>query len=869
MKYLPLIGKSLIILLITVPALLISAAFLMQDKVSDIILASLNRNLSTKLETGSMKLSFLRKFPRASVELRNAVVHSSPGFRKTDFSGQNTDTLIFARSIFVEFRPAGVLTGNYRIEEIGAKSGFINFLIDASGKVNYKISSGENKGGNEFKMDLRKINLHEMNASYINLSNKFRISGVINNGRLKSRIAGSNVDFTAVTEMQIDSFSIFKTTITRPLQTSLELELQSTGEGIRFSKSSLKIDNYDFSIEGTISSEDVYDLDIKGNNVDLSKIGRWLPEKYAATASDYDPAGVLEITCKVSGPVTRTTSPHIEINWQLDDGKIRYRGSNLAMKNISFKGNFSNGSGNRSSTSSVSVRDIKLKLGSSDYAGAIKISDFDRPGTEITLSGKVLPAEIKSFFGLKDLTVASGSVDADLRCSTFFWPKDSMRLDNIIDLRPRGTLLFNSFALGWGNDGMLFKNVNGRLDMTETYKSSDFSFEYGGQNIRVNGEFRNLPEWLAGRPVTLTASGDVYFDKLIPEVFTRKTSDAQPSATTGGFEFPADVLLDFNFRSDNFSYKTFSSTDIRGTLSYKPRLLTFKTLEMKSLSGSVKGNGFIVQNANKTIMARGDFDVQSIDVNTAFKTFNNFGQKFIVAENLSGDLSGSISLLLPMDSKFKPRINSITADGRYVLVNGGLIDFEPVKQLSNFIELSELENIHFQKLENDFFIRNNVLFIPQMDVKSSAADLTVNGQHDFSNNYEYHVKILLSQILSKKRRGNRPKVNTEFGAVQDDGLGRTSLLLKVWSRGEDLKVGYDLKAVSQEVKTNIKAEKQNLKTILNEEYGWYKDEPKVQQQPAEKKSRFSITWSETDSIPAEEKSTESDQPGLKSLFRRK
>jgi len=134
-----------------------------------------------------------------------------------------------------------------------------------------------------------------------------------------------------------------------------------------------------------------------------------------------------------------------------------------------------------------------------------------------------------------------------------------------------------------------------------------------------------------------------------------------------------------------------------------------------------------------------------------------------------------------------------------------------------------------------------------MDVKSSAADLSVNGKHGFDNNYEYHVKILLSEILSKKRK--KSKSNTsEFGVVTDDGLGRTSILLKIENKGKDIKVGYDLKAASSEVKNNIKQERQTLKTILNQEYGWYKNDSIPKQKPVEKKSRFRITWDETDSV---------------------
>ena len=128
-----------------------------------------------------------------------------------------------------------------------------------------------------------------------------------------------------------------------------------------------------------------------------------------------------------------------------------------------------------------------------------------------------------------------------------------------------------------------------------------------------------------------------------------------------------------------------------------------------------------------------------------------------------------------------------------------------------------------------------------MEVNSSAVDLSVNGKHSFDNDYEYHVKVLLSEILSKKRRRNKKTV-TEFGAIQDDGLGRTSMLLKIVNKGEDVKVSYDMKAAANEVKSNLQTEKKNLKNILNEEYGWFEKDTTVKEQPAEKKPKVKVIW---------------------------
>src|SRR5450759_4436141 len=117
------IGKLFVVFILTVSIILFAASFLLKDKVGFIILRSLNKNISTKLEVGSYKLSFLKKFPKASLELEDVLVHSSPGFNSAAFKGINTDTLLAARFVTMEFKLTDILKGIYTIERIGARVG--------------------------------------------------------------------------------------------------------------------------------------------------------------------------------------------------------------------------------------------------------------------------------------------------------------------------------------------------------------------------------------------------------------------------------------------------------------------------------------------------------------------------------------------------------------------------------------------------------------------------------------------------------------------------------------------------------------------------------------------------------------------------
>ena len=556
----------------------------------------------------------------------------------------------------------------------------------------------------------------------------------------------------------------------------------------------------------------------------------------------YDPRGILVIDSRIKGLMTRTSNPHTETTFRLEKGQINYGNSNLAIKNLSFDGIYSNGSKNRPATGSLRVKDLKAQLGSAEYNGSFSISGFDDPYAELVFKGRALPGEIREFFGLKNISEAGGSADIDLKLTGKVDLRNKFGLSNLTDLKTEGTIGFNSFSIGFNNDSLLVNDVTGNLLMSNTIMAKDLKLLYKGQRISVDGEFINLLQWLEGRPVQLIATADISLNRLIPEAFLSNTSaTTSPATKKTAFILPDDLVLDINFKIDSLHYKTFSSSGISGTLNYKPKLLTFKSFTMKALKGTISGNGFILQNYNKSVLSKGIFNVTNTDVKMAFTSFQNFGQNFLIAENIAGTLSGSFSLLLPLDSLLNPQINSLTAEGKYVLVNGALVNFDPVKELSSFIELSELENIHFEKMENDFFIRNNYVYVPQMEVRSSAVDLSVNGKHSFDNDYEYHVKVLLSEILSRQRNKNRSNV-TEFGEVEDDGLGRTSMLLKIVYKGEDVKVSYDMKAAANEVKSNLNSEKKTLKTILNQEYGWFKNDTAGMEKPAEKKPRFKVTW---------------------------
>jgi hypothetical protein len=862
--------KIFVVIIITITVALFSASFLLQDKVTGMILKSLNKNIQTKFEFGSAHLSFLRKFPKASLDLNNVLVHSSPGFNAAAFGKTNTDTLLFAKSVIAEFSITDIIHGIYNIDRIGVKQGRLNIFTDTAGLVNYDISADTGHVSDDnFTINLDRINASDVIATYNDLAKKLFIRGLVDNGRMKSRISGNNIDFTAEGNMRIDNFTLYSFTISQSISASVDIALNSSPKGILFSKGRLVIDDIDFGLSGFISADDILDLALRGDNIDITGIKKYLPEKYKEKIAAYNPSGILNIRSKINGLMTRKVNPAVAVSFDLSKGHVSYLNSALNINALSFKGQFSNGSKMIPETSTLTLNDFTGMLGSAQYSGSLSLSDFDSPYGNLKLKGKLIPSELREFFSLNDISTAKGSADFVLTVTGKIPATEKFSVSDFLGLNPVADLNFNSFGIGFHNDKIMIENVNGNLFVSDTVTAKDLKFCYRRQDFKLNGMFINLPGWLSGKPVILSANASVTANKILPEILFPSLADTA-SSKNSAYLLPGDIILDLNFSFDNFEYKTFSAEKIKGLMSYKPGIFNFKSLILNTMEGAVSGSGFILQNKDKSFLVRGSFDVESVDINKAFKVFHNFGQDFIKAENLAGKVSGTVSVLVPTDSVLNTLFKSISAEGKFTIDNGALVDFAPIQELSSFIEISELRNIHFERLSNDFFIRNNFVYIPQMDVRSSAADLAVSGKHSFDNDYEYHIKILLSEMLSKKI--HKPKPNTtEFGAVTDDGLGRTSMLLKIVNKGEDVKVSYDIKAAGSQIKKDIKTERQTLKTILNQEYGWFKKDTAASPRQTTSSPRFKIAWGDADTTKVEEEEIPAEKNGapLKNIFRKK
>ena len=218
----------------------------------------------------------------------------------------------------------------------------------------------------------------------------------------------------------------------------------------------------------------------------------------------------------------------------------------------------------------------------------------------------------------------------------------------------------------------------------------------------------------------------------------------------------------------------------------------------------------------------------------------NFGEQTITDKNLKGKLTANVEFASSWSKDLTINPAKVIAQADITIDDGELNNFKPLMPLSKYLKLADLNHISFSKLKNVIQIRDRKIFIPSMEIKSSALNLTASGTHNFDNIVDYKLNMLLSDVMGKKMKSNV----TEFGVVEDDGLGHTKLFLAMKGPVDDPKFSYDKKAVSEKIAQDLRADKRNMKAMLNEEFGMFKKDPaiRVEKVKEKKKEEMQIDW---------------------------
>lgn len=816
-----------------------------EEDVKQYVITELNKQLNTPIiiDTKNIDFSIIKNFPYASVDFKHLKAMDA-------LPSKHKDTLFKADEISLQFNLPDLFRKNYRIKKIVVDNVLLDIRIDSEGQDNYhfwKSAPTASKDNSVFALE--KIEINSFRVLYRDQRSMQDMDVLINKGDLSGQFSEKQYALKTTGELFIEKIKTDSVTYLKKknVRADLTLEVNNETETYKIGSSKIKIEDLLIELSGEashISTTPVFNIAAQGKDMNIKSILSLIPQQYKKRIEEYKSMGDFYFNATIKGMYSDDQSPQVSADFGMRNATIQQVKENIVLDQVNLKGHYTNGTKDKQIPSSLTLLPFSARIKNEQLQGELSIVNFDNPSVNGKVKANFNLQELQHFVKIDTIERITGQVLID----AVFKADNRNPLTGLYkDVTTAGDLKITGMNLHIKNNILEFANINGDFKFNNNdLIVNHFSGNISKSDFELTGFFRNIVGYALKDKQDINVEATLNSKSInLNELLANKAEDK-----TGGskykLKFSEHINVNLNCEIEQIQFRNFEAKEIKGIVKLKDKKMIVDPVVFSTMNGSVMTSGVVDGSDTSRITVTCFSEINKISISQMFYEFENFGQSTITNKNIKGIATSKIQFTSELTPELDMNMDKLYSDIDLNIENGELNNVESMKSLSRFIDLKELENIRFATLKNQIEIKNQMIHIPRMEVRSSALDLTASGNHSFDNKINYRVKLAMNDLLARKARKAK-KENDEFGEVADDGLGRTNLFLLMSGSVDKPVIKYDSKSAVQQVKHDLKAERQSVKSMLKEEFGVFKKDSALSaKKPQPKPAPTKIKWAESD-----------------------
>ena len=396
-----------------------------------------------------------------------------------------------------------------------------------------------------------------------------------------------------------------------------------------------------------------------------------------------------------------------------------------------------------------------------------------------------------------------------------------------------GEAVFKNVDFQLIDDKRLFHQINGSVSLNNDQASlKDIRLQLGNSDLLMNGNFSNVVAYFKNEQNLQTTISLVSKRIDIEDLGTTAKEVQIQEART--FMFPGNIEGVIDLSIGRLGYEGHYFEAISSQLNIHQRTLQFPNLSFRNSGAQIQGSLSIEEPSPEMFFVKTQLSSASIPLKQVFKEWNNFKQEVIREEHIYGNAIVSMYLEAPFDLRsgvifkaLKSEIDIKITDGRLKGVETFASIIKSLKTPAAKLAIGP-QNIHslekkladlkFETLENKIIIRNGVIELPKMSIKSSALNIETSGTHSFDNKIDYRFAFRFRDLKAQK--------DSEFGNIIDDGTG-VNVFMRMHGTMDYPIIEWDKAASKEERKEYNELEKATFKSMLKSDFGMYGNDTTV------------------------------------------
>ncbi len=732
-----------------------------KEKILADAINKLRERVNGELIVGKQEISLFRNFPFPSVHLKDVAL------RDVNFS-QHGHTFLEAKEVYLSLNVLKALKGVSPVRAIIVENASVYIFNDEAGRSNTALFKG-GKGGalpgsielintRIIQDDRRKPKRHQVFAKQL---------------QVKPENTSSGYSLETELDLQVDSlsFNLAKGGYLKGHSVKGKLDLLLNGGAVSFRDEKLRINNEVYHLSGEFNLiQKKFSLQINTPVVEFKKVRALLTPKAKTALSMFEIRELKNVVANISGPTT-PGQPDVLISAEVRDESMTtpFMDFNAANFKVLFNNRVDTSLAPHDSNSVIKISDFNAKWRTIPVqSNGMLIRDLTNPMLNCDLSSRFGLQALDKILSSRTLALKKGEARVDLKYD------GPMKRDETTNAFINGTVSVSNGELTYRPRSIDLARVNALL----RFRNSDLLIEKLdaaalGQQFYMKGEGRKLLTLIQTTPSDAMLDWEIRTPDLdISRIrWLLKKPGAQPGNGQKNINGMAtridDVIekgrLNVKLISPRVRYNQFNAAGLLADVSLLSDRYVLNRVRMNHAGGIFEMKGSVTAAGNGHDV-KVYSEMKGVDVSEVFKAFNNFGQNGILSQNIEGELDTDVSAVFKINEEGNVLPYTMTGIIDFSLLNGALLNFEPVKKLQKFIfKKRDFDNIRFAELKNKLEVKNGEIKINRMEISSSVLWMYVEGIYSSRGNTDISIQVPLKNLRK------RDELNPENAGLKNGG----------------------------------------------------------------------------------------------------
>jgi len=788
-----------------------------------------------KIKEENVSFSFFKKFPNASLNFADLLIEDE----------NQKDTILFAENFSLEFGLGSLFSGNYEVNEIDLDDAQANLKVTAEGDENYifwKQGEQPDSSKSTLTFSLKEVNFHQVEVNYENKKTLNLAKLVINEAQFEGDFGADSSVVSIESDLWISALQNDSTVLFKDKRSSVSIEKAL------FEKEKVALTDGRLTVgEMSLNVDALFDVvnhkntvNALASNVEISEVFSLMPNEVSEKLKVYKTDGFVDGNIEITSNKKEET-PRIKADFTIQKGTVTETNSNVKLENLKLIGLYE---------LSPYSQKIELTEGSGTLSGGNFSLTGKLLGTSIQtimtkITGNLELEKLAKFLNIPTIESMGGNISID---NEF---RGRYKEGNLSVTEFLGTASLQNASMKLSNNLSYYQEFTGNITFNRFKSNAQLTGKYGNSDLSISTQFSNFIPYLFNNQ-SLEANIYVQSEFLeLDELIGNQKQEVEAGNDTSGVVFPKNIEATLRVSVEKLMYQKHQLTQVSGSVTLNQNEIKSDNLVFQSNKGNVNLSGSLTSQDDGFLL-QSNIVLGQIDMSDLLFRFNNFEQSVVRSEHLSGRANAVVFVQSELTKHLEMELNSLVVNAEYSISEGELKNLELFQEIGDYLrsnsiarsvvkvdELSQkLKHVKFSEFSNTLEIKDRMIRIPSMNIRTSAMDIGLYGSQSFDFDIHYGINLRLKDILTKKK-------DTEYGYILDDGTGARLFLLMTGTIDEPIF------KLDKEGRKNFKEEKRieeknNVKGILKEEFGLFKNDSSAQKSHAKPKPKpkFEVEWEE-------------------------